>query len=206
MESPVGMDVPAPDLEGMLLSGEELLGVVRLDPTRFAVTTHRLIVIAPEGPGKQVETVHLPNLAGVEVGSVGGRDVLRRIPRVAVYGGVLLAGGWALRTRVLPELQTAVPGPGTGIVGSVTEILEAVRTGLGVLSLLLLVAGGIAFLGVAGLLGLFFIRRNPALLVQRAGESPIACRADEAEARRAASELSSAVTAVADRTGGPDGN
>lgn len=199
------MDVPTPDLEGMLLSGEDLLGVVRLDPTRLAVTTHRLIVIAPDGPGKQVETVHLPNLAGVEVGTVGGRDALRRIPRVAVYGGVLLAGGWALRTRVLPELQTGVPGTGTGIVGSVTEILGAVRTGLSVLSLLLLVAGGVAFIGVAGLLGLYVLRRNPALLVQRAGESPIACRADEAEARRAASELSSAVQTVADRASGTDG-
>ena len=198
------MEVPEPDVEGMLLSGEEILGVVRLDPTRLAVTSHRLIVIAPEGPGKQVETVLLPNLAGVAVGNVGGGDVLRRIPRVAVYGGVLLAGGWALRTRVLPELQTAVPGSGSGIVGSVTEILGAVRTGLSVLSLVLLVAGGLAFIGVAGLLGLYMVRRNPALLLKRAGDTPIACRADEAEARRAASELSSAVETIADRTNSTD--
>ncbi|MDX1745507.1 MAG: hypothetical protein R3324_06180, partial [Halobacteriales archaeon] len=151
-----------------------------------------------------IETVHLPNLAGIEVGTVGGGDVIRRVPRVAVYGVILLASGWAIRTQVLPELGVAIPDSGAGIVGSVTDVLSAVQLGLSLLSALLLVAGGLALIGVAVLLGLYVLRRNPALILQRAGEAPIACRANEAEARRAASELSTAVSTVANRQPGAE--
>ena len=200
------MDRPPVDVEGILHSGEESLGVVRLDPTRFVVTTHRLIVVSPEGPGKRLETIHLPNVDGVEAGTTGGGNALQRLPRVVVYGGIFLVGGWAIRTMVLPKLQTAVPGAGQGIVGSVTGVLGAVQTGLSILSLVLILGGGLALLGAVGLVGLYAVRRRSALLIQRADAAPIACRAETEEVQRAAAEVTAAIEAVTDRaTSAADG-
>jgi len=77
------------DPEDLLYEGERIEERVGFGAGELVVTSHRLLVFAPESSGSQFETIDRPNVVGLAIGHDGDASLLARALKWA-FGGVAL--------------------------------------------------------------------------------------------------------------------
>jgi hypothetical protein len=178
-------DGPAPDAddgpqpatlapERYLLAGESLVERVDVGHGWIAVTTHRLVVFAPDAEGKRFDTIDRPNVVGIRTTDGGDPTVLGYASRAGAYG-LLLLGGWiATRAFGLGSLFDVDAGvsdaPG---VDGLLSMLSLAGTLFDALVAALLVGGVVAGGTAVVLVAWYYRSRRPTLVVERAGEDDV---------------------------------
>jgi len=77
------------DPEDLLYEGERIEERVGFGAGELVVTSHRLLVFAPDSSGSQFETIDRPNVVGLDIGHDGDAGLLGRALKWA-FGGVAL--------------------------------------------------------------------------------------------------------------------
>lgn len=150
--------------------GEELLAGIAIDGGAVGVTSHRVLVLTPDGPGARLQAVHRPNVRGVDVVAGGPTDHLARGARAGVTGLILLVAGALVD---LGGLVTPIDPPaGVGVGG----LLSLVNAFLGALTLLdeaLTLLGVLALVPAVASFWWYLREREHVLQVDVAGDDAV---------------------------------
>lgn len=159
-----------PDPADLRFGGEEVVDRVDLGEATVAVTTHRVLVSTPTGPGRRFRSVYRPNVTGVRRDVETDEAAGRRALQAGAYALVLSAGGFFLD---LDGLVAGVNLSGTGELGGAAAVVE------GLLSLLVLLDDALLGVGLlvgavaVGFAGIYVWRRDRTFRIEIAGGEPI---------------------------------
>lgn len=160
-----------PDPAELRYEGEQLLDRVDFDGTQVVITTDRVLVLTPNGPGRRLRSVYRANVTGVTSGVQSDPATGWRAVQAGVYTAVLLAGG------SLVDLDGVVSGvdlSGLGGLGGGAVVLEQILSLLGLLDDLLLFAGVVSGIAAVALAAVYFWHREREFQIQIAGGDPVA--------------------------------
>lgn len=157
------------ELAALCYAGEELLATAPVEVGAVGVTTHRVLVLRPDGPGARFRSVDRPNVTELAARTSGPTTHRDR----AVIGGIvavaLLAAGTLIDLGGIVEPVDAPTGTGSGMLGLVNARVAA----LGLVDEALLLLGlGVAFASL-GSLAWYLYRRDRVLEITVAGGDPI---------------------------------
>lgn len=117
----------AEKLEPLCYGGEELLESATVDGGAIGITSHRVLVLTPEGAGARFHAVDRPNATGVSTRTTGPRGHRNRAIVAGIIGGGLLVTGAAIDFGGLSQSVDAPTGEGLGgLLGLVFAILGAI--------------------------------------------------------------------------------
>ena len=159
-----------PDPATLRYAGEEVVDRIDLDGSRIAVTTHRVLVLTPDGPGRRFRSVHRPNVTGVSRGVQADPSAGRRALQAGVYAAVLTIAG------VVIDLDGLLGNVSTDGPGALKQVLGTIERLLGLLTLLdelLLASGIVAGAVAAAFAGIYLWRREREFRIDVAGDDPI---------------------------------
>jgi hypothetical protein len=160
-------------LASMLFQGEEVEEEFTVEVARVAVTTHRVLVFTPDGDGRRFDHADRPNVLDATVETTGRNSYVGWGVKTAVYGTILLASGFLLRTSgIVDELGGASP-PADAPGAEVAQMVSLLPTLLGTLTNVLLVVGGLLVIAAVALAGLYYDSRERELVIERAGRDPM---------------------------------
>lgn len=169
------------EVDRLLYDGEEVEELVDVGRDRLVVTSHRVLAFTPTGDGSRFDSIHRPNVTGVERRSGGATRHLERAAKAGVLGVFLLIGG------VTVDLGGLIAGggvdPATASQVGVGEVLGLLGVLQAVLALVddALLVGGVASIGVAALaLTLYRRSRHTDVVVRVAGGDDVHLSADDA--------------------------
>ncbi|SDZ75050.1 hypothetical protein SAMN04488065_0025 [Haloplanus vescus] len=179
--------------ENLCYAGERVVERAPLGGGWAAVTTHRVLAYDPSANGRRFEAIDRPNVRAVSVDAEGDQQLLGWALRAGVYGLVGVGGGVVLRAMNLGETLAVGASAGSAPIGGVLAVVDALAAALALLTTLLLV-GGVALCVGGVALGWRYLRtRQPALVVERFGESDVRFGAPRADGRHAAQTLAAAL-------------
>lgn len=159
-----------PDPADLRYEGEQLLDRVDFDGTRVVVTTDRVLVLTPNGPGRRLRSVYRPNVTGVTSGIQSDPATGWRAVQAGVYTALLLAGGSLVE---LDGVVNAVDLGGLGGLGGGAAVLEQILSLLGLLDDVLLLAGAVSGIAAVALAVIYFWQREREFQIQVAGGEPV---------------------------------
>jgi hypothetical protein len=177
-----------PDPAELRYAGEDILEQVDLDGTQVAVTTHRVLVSTPDGPGRRFRSVYRPNVVAVEQAVRSDPRSGRRAVQAAVYALVLSAAGVFLD---FDGLVAGVDLSGTGSLGGAISVVGQLLSLLTLLDDLLLAAGVLAGVVALAFAGVYVRSRAREFRIEVAGGDPVLLPAQDGT--RAAERLRAAV-------------
>jgi hypothetical protein len=137
---------PRTDLDALLYDGESVVEAVDCETGRVAVTSHRLLVLTPDGDGPNVRAVERPNVEAVTTARTGGESAAETGLKAGVVGVVAVAAAPAAAVDV-PSVALgsgAIAGLGalTSLFGLLSRLDDALRL-LGVGALLVALVAGV---------------------------------------------------------------
>lgn len=159
--------------EQLTYEGEAITETVELGEGGVVVTTHRLLVFAPDSDGEAFSHVDLPNVTAVDVVEAGERRFLVTGAKAGVVGAVLLLTGALLPLDSLVGEVDFGEGAGQIGIGGVVGVIEGILGLLRSLDDVLLVLGALAFLVAAGAFGWYLQTREELLRIERAGDEAL---------------------------------
>jgi hypothetical protein len=159
-----------PDPAKLRYAGEDVIDRIDLGESRVVVTSHRVLVATPEGPGSRFRSVYRPNVLGIERGVRTHESAGRRALQAGVYAVVLSVAGVFLD---LGGLIGAVDLSGTEVLGGVSAAIGGLLSLFALLDDLLLAAGLIAGVVAIAFAGLYLWHRETEFLIQVAGDDPV---------------------------------
>lgn len=158
-------------VDELLYDGEALAETVSVGDARVVVTSHRVLAFTPAGDGPNFRQVDRPNVVGVSSGSVGEPAHLLRGIRWTAIGLVLvLAGVFVDTDAIVGDVDLGTGGGQIG-VGGVLGVVRSMLDLLGRLDDLLVTVGALAMLLGVAVLGVYLWTRDPALVVEVAGDA-----------------------------------
>ena len=172
---------PADELRSLCYGGETLERVLPVGSARVGITTHRLLVLDPDGDETRFRAVDRPNVLAAEVATEGGDGARRRAIRYGVYAVGFLAAGAILDLGGVAEPGRLGSGPGLGGVTTLVRLIGAV---LGLLDDVLVVVGGAFLLAAALFVAWYVYSRERYLEVGVAGDVPVRLPGDAVAAER----------------------
>lgn len=166
------------ETDGLLYGGETTVATLAIPDGRIVATSHRLLILTPEGDGPNMRTVDRPNVAGFSR-RTNGRQFLR--PTAYAFGGgltAILLGS----TLSLDGLSESVPtdGPAAGLLGPIGTLLDLV----GLLDELLVAVGAIGVLIGSVIATVWLLVRESVIVVRVAGDDSIRVTAGSLDGRR----------------------
>ena len=162
-------------LANMLFQGEEVEEEFTADGARVAVTTHRVLVFTPDGDanGRRFDHADRPNVVDATVRTSGRESYVGWGARVAVYGVVLLGGGFLLKSSGIVDEFGSVSPPDSAPAGGIVQFVDVLPHALAAMTDVFLLLGGLLLLAAGGLLALYFGSRSRELVIERSGRDPI---------------------------------
>lgn len=180
-------------LSNMLFEGERIEEEVVLNEARIAVTSHRVLVFIPDGDGPRFDHADRPNVTDASVETAGERTYVGWSVRSAVYGAVLLGGGYLLRSSGAPNALSGADVTGNPGIGGVAQLVGVLSAGFEVLVQLLLLSGSVLLL-VAAVFGAGYLTtRNRELVIERAGRDAIRVPVETMDGDEVARQIRTAV-------------
>lgn len=180
-------------LNELLFEGEEIEERTSLDAAEIAVTTHRVLVLTPEGDGRAFDHADRPNVAGTTVENTGEDAYLNWGVRSGVYGIALLSGGYLLKQSGVFGVLSDAQAEGSPELGGILQVTAALSSVFETLTGLLLLVGILSVLAAGALLYRYNNSRSQELVIELAGRDPIQIPVEEAEGERAVDELQRAL-------------
>jgi hypothetical protein len=172
-------DVPVTlDPSALRYDGEDVIERLDLDGARIAVTSHRVLVVTPDGPGSRFRSVYRPNVVGVGGGVRADRGAGRRALQAGAYAVLLSAAGAIID---LDGLVGGVNVTGTEELGGVTSLIQQMLDLLLLVDDLFVGVGLLAGAVAVAFAGLYLWRRNEEFRIRVAGGDPIALPSQERE-------------------------
>jgi hypothetical protein len=170
-------------LASMLFQGEEVEEEFTVEGARVAVTTHRVLVFTPDGEGRRFDHADRPNVLDATVETTGQNSYVGWGVKTSIYGTVLLATGFLLRTSGLVDELGGATAPTDAPGAEVAQMVSLLPTLLGTLTNVILVVGGLLVIAAVALAGLYYDSRERELVIERAGRDPmrVPVRSDDAE-------------------------
>ena len=160
-------------LASMLFQGEEIKEEFTVEGARIAVTTHRVLVFTPSGDGRRFDHADRPNVLDATVETTGRSSYVGWGVKTAVYGTILLASGFLLRTSGIVDELGGTTAPADAPGAEAAEMVSLLPTLLGTLTNVLLVVGGLLVIAAVALAGLYYDSRERELVIERAGRDPM---------------------------------
>lgn len=160
-------------LPELLYAGEEGLAATEVAGVKVAVTSHRLLVLAPDGgtaDGSRFHAVHRPNVIGVRASAAGGGPYLTGALRFGLYAIVLLAAGILID---FDGMLDTVESPDASALSGVISVIRTITRLLTLVDDVLLALGVLAGIAALGLGALALNDRSRYLEVEVAGGEPI---------------------------------
>lgn len=159
-------------VDELLYSGESIETSRDVGGDRVVVTSHRVLVLSPDGSGARFRQVDRPNVDGIRTDATGNAWLLGRSVTAGVVGGVLLAVGV---TFDFGSLVGGVELPGGSAIGGggVISTMESLLGLLAQLDDLLRIAGAAGLLLAVVLFGIYWIGREKMLVIGVAGDDDI---------------------------------
>lgn len=165
-----------PDPVELRYAGEDVIERVDLDESRVVVTTHRVLVATPEGPGSRFRSVHRPNILGIKRSVRTDGHTGRRALQVGAYAVVLSAAGIFIE---FDDLVASVDLSGTEALGGVATSIGQILSLLALIDDLLLGAGLLAGVVAVGFAGIYLRRRKREFQIEVAGDDPVSLPSQE---------------------------
>ena len=157
-------------LERLCYGGEELREVAVVRSGAVGLTSHRVLVLRPDGPGARFRAVDRPNVTGIAVRTSGPTAHRDRAVTAAVAAGVLLVAGSLIDLGGFVEPVAAPEGMG---IGGLLTLVDVLIAALGLLDEALLLIGLGALLWALGFLALYLRGRDRVLEITVAGDDPV---------------------------------
>lgn len=161
---------PSDELQRLCYGGEELLETVTVRRGAVGVTTHRVLILTPDGPGARFAAVDLPNVTGVTIRSHGPTGHRNRAIAFGTVGAVLYAAGAIIEFG--GSVQPIDPPAGVGF-GGLLVVVNALIGVLDTVDAAVTLAGLLALAAALGFLGWYLRERNPAIEVDVAGAETV---------------------------------
>ncbi|WP_247730186.1 hypothetical protein [Halovivax limisalsi] len=176
-------------VEGLLYGGESVLERVDADGHDLVVTSHRVLLLAPEGAdGPRVRQVERANVAAVRLQMVESlRLLVWSIGFVGLGTGLALAAATTDVAGMVPAVD-----PSGATAGVVQDTLDGIESLLAVFDLFLLVAGLLTIAAGLGAFGWYLRTRSQRLVVAVDGGPDLSIPRPEAD-ERAVAALESAI-------------
>lgn len=166
-DSPLPITVDPADL---LYEGETPVDTFTFSGSRIVVTSHRVLVMTPDGPGSRFRTAYRPNITGVGSTTTADGAHARRAIKTSLYGVVLLAAGYFIN---LDTLVAGVDLSGTSELGGASAIISQL---LRIMTLIddLLFGAGVLTIALACLFAIIYVwRRERSFTIELADDAPI---------------------------------
>lgn len=162
--------------EELLYDGESVAETVDLGSASVVVTSHRVLAFTPALDGENLQQVDRPNVEGVETGALATNTekLLGRGLRVGVVGVILVIAGFLLDFDSIvgdTDLSGGEAGGQLGI-GSILETTQRLLDLVAQLDYLMRVFGALALVLAAVFLGVYWLVRDPTLVIRVAGDEP----------------------------------
>lgn len=161
---------PADELEALCYGGEAQLEAVAIDAGAVGVTTHRLLVLRPDGPGARFRAIDRPNVTGLSARTSGPTSHRDRAGIAGVVAVALMAAGAVIDLGGIIEPVEAPAGTGIGGLLGVVDVLIAV---LDLVDEALLLLGLMAALAALGSLAWYLHGRDRVLEIGVAGADAV---------------------------------
>lgn len=153
-------------LQRSCYGGEVLEAAVPAGGGAVGVTSHRVLVLTPDGPGRRFRAVDRPNVLGVAAGTSGPTSHRDRGGLTGVAAVVLLVAG---RVIDLGGLVQPIEAPaGTGL-GGLFALVEGMIATLALVDEALTMLGLVALLVAFGSLGWWLRERDRVIELDVAG-------------------------------------
>lgn len=159
-------------VDELLYSGESVETSRDVGGTRVVVTSHRVLVLSPDGSEARFRQVDRPNVDGIRTAATGNAWLLGRSVTVGVVGSVLVAVGL---TFDFGSLVGGVELPGGSAIGGggIVSTMESLLGLLARLDDMMRIAGAAGLLLAVVLLGIYWIGREKTLVIEVAGDDDV---------------------------------
>jgi len=159
-------------IDDLLYDGETVEETVDIDTSRLVVTSNRVLAFTPETDGEHFQQVDRPNVTGVTTAAGREGTMLTWSVALGALGAVLVAVG------VVVDFDSLVGDVGAGNaeagrrlgVGGVLETVQRLFELLAQLDDFMRLFGVLAVLGAVALFAVYRFLREPALVVETAGD------------------------------------
>lgn len=161
-------------VEELLYDGESVQETVDLDTARVVVTSHRVLAFTPGLEGENFHQIDRPNVDGVGTDALAGSEtaLLGRGVRIGIIGLVLLVAGYTIDFESIVgdiSLDDGAAGGQLGIggvLGMTQQLLDLITR----LDELMRIFGGLVLFLAVVFLGVYWLLREPTLVIQVAGD------------------------------------
>lgn len=160
------------NVSGILHAGEDVQRRIENDSATLVVTSHRLLVVTPEGPGANLRAIQRPNVDGVSWDRRGTGWLLTGGMKALVLGGVGLLGSFVVD---FDTLFGGVDPQGLGAVGAggLISLIQGLVTVVSMLDVVLFGAGAaLIVIGIGAVAG-YWLTRESVLVVSVAGNDDV---------------------------------
>lgn len=158
------------DVEDLLYEGEDVERTVDIGDGQVVVTSHRVLVFTPDGPGTNFAQVDRPNVVGVDLGHDGNAALVERAIRYGIVGVVMMGAGQVIDLGGIVSDVSFGSAAGRVGLGQLMRMLGTVMTLLANLDEILTMLGALAVLLAVFVAGVYFLTRDRVVVVERAGE------------------------------------
>ncbi|WP_436936073.1 hypothetical protein [Halovenus marina] len=159
-------------VDELLYDGESVRDSLELDSAQVVVTSHRVIAFTPDLDGENFQQVDRPNVTGVEASASANDSLLSRVISTGAIGLLLVAVGYAVDFESILG-DAAIDGQtstGTGL-GSVIQTTRSMLDIVAQLDEMMRLLGALALLFAVALFGVYWLGRDPTLLITTAGDT-----------------------------------
>jgi hypothetical protein len=160
-------------VDELLYDGESVRDSLELDSAQVVVTSHRVIAFTPDLDGENFQQVDRPNVTGVQTGARANDSLLSRVVSTGAIGLLLVAVGYTIDFESIlgsAEVSDTQTGSGTGMGG----VIQTTRSMLDIVAQLdemMRLLGALALLLAVALFGVYWLGRDPTLLITTAGDT-----------------------------------
>lgn len=166
-------------LQRLCYGGESLEAVVPAGSGAVGVTSHRVLALTPNGPGRRFEAVDHPNVLDIEASTSGPTSHRDRSLTAGVGAIALLVAGTLVDLGGLVQPVEAPTGMG---LEALFAMIEGLVAALALVDEALLLLGLLALLVALGSLAWYLWERNRVIEIHVAGDESIRVRVGRGEA------------------------
>lgn len=153
-------------LQRLCYGGESLEAVVPAGPGAVGVTSHRVLALTPNGPGRRFRTVDRPNVRDIEAGTSGPTSHRDRSVTAGLGAVALLVSGTLVDLGGLVQPVEAPTGMG---LEALFAMIEGLVAALALVDEALILLGLLALLVALGSLAWYLRERNRVIEIHVAG-------------------------------------
>jgi hypothetical protein len=158
----------------LLYDGEDIRETVDFAEASVVVTSHRVLAFEENGDGPTLQQADRPNVEGVTTGSESETDLLARGVRTGIIGIVLLAAGVVVDFEsIVGDVNLDAETASRVGMGELMGMMQTLLNFITRLDYLMRVFGALALFLAVVFVGVFWLTRDPTLVVEVAGDDDI---------------------------------